>query len=185
MTTLLTPDDVRKFEPAPELSDDALQLLLDAADAEIIRFAGASGSAEEWLVGGRRELVLSKPATSIATVVEHIGGPATPITLTPDDYQADPTGYLLYRLGTGTHPRWHWWGRVSVTYTPTADDAIRKGVELDLVRLMIGYNPGATSETVGSWTTQLAANSVWNNSKERDSILARLVTHGRMLVVGG
>jgi hypothetical protein len=185
MPTLLTPDDIREFEPAPELSDDALQLLLDAAEAEIVRYAGASDSAVEWLVGGRREIVLSKPATAIASVAEHIGGPSAPITLAADDYTSDPTGYLLYRLGTGTHPRWRWWGRVAVTYTPTADLAIRKGVELDLVRLMVSYRPGSTSETVGLWTTQLAANSVWNNSRERDSILSRLVVHGRMLVVGG
>jgi hypothetical protein len=185
MPTLLTPDDIREFEPAPELSDDALQLLLDAADAEIVRYAGDPDSAVEWLVGGRRDLVLSRPATAVASVVEHIGGPSDPITLASDDYEADPTGYLLYRLGTGTHPRWRWWGRVAVTYTPTVDLAIRKGVEVDLVRLMISYQPGAVSETVGAWTTQLASNSAWNNSKERDAILSRLVTHGRMLVVGG
>lgn len=185
MPTLLSPDDVREFEPAPELSDEALQILLDAAEAEIVRFAGASDSAVDWRAGGQRVIALGRPASSITSVVERADR-GTPVTLATDDYDADPTGYLLYRRGDGTHPRWRWEpGRVVITYAPTGEDAIRTGVELDLVRLMISYQPGATSETVGSWTTQLASNSVWNNSAERQAILSRLVVHGRMLVVGG
>jgi hypothetical protein len=48
---------------------------------------------------------------------------------------------------------------------------------------MITYQPGAASETVGSWTTQLASNAQWNNDAEREAILSRLVVHGRMSVV--
>jgi hypothetical protein len=185
MSTLLSPDDVREFEPAPELSDDAIQLLLDAADAEIVRYAGASGSGLEWLAGGRHVIALARQAASISSVDEHTGTVADPVSLAADEYEIDPTGFLVYRSNTGTNPRWQWWGQVRITYVPADEEAIRKGVELDLVRLMMAYQPGATSETVGSWTTQLSANAQWNNDAERQSILSRLVVHGRMLVVGG
>lgn len=182
--TLLTPDDVREFD-STGLSDDALQLLLDAAEAEIVRFAGDSDSHTEWFAGGQRVLALARPAASISSIVENEDWGGSTVTLAADDYIVDPSGYLLYRVATGTHPRWRWWGRIVVTYAPGDDEAIRKGVELDLVRLMESYAPGQTSETVGAWTTQLASNSVWNNDKERAAILSRLVSHGRMLVVGG
>ncbi len=183
MPSMLSPDDIREFEPAPELSDEALQLLIDAAEAEIVRYAGAPDSAVEWIGGGQQLITLSRPAASITSIVEHADR-AAPVTLVGDDYELDPTGFLVYRKSTGTHPHWRWCGRVVVTYAPVGDAAIRAGVEVDLVRLMISYSPGETSETVGSWTTQLASNSVWNNSAERDAILSRLVVHGRMLVVG-
>lgn len=184
MPSLLAPGDIREFEPAPELSDDALQLLIDAAEAEITRFAGDPDAAVEWIAGGQQVIALAQKAGSITSVVEH-SELADPVTLALGDYEIDPTGYLLYRRRTGTHPRSRWWGRVIVTYVPVDSVAIRTGVEIDLVRLMVSYAPGTTSETVGAWTTQLASNSVWNNSKERDAILSRLVIHGRMLVVGG
>lgn len=184
MPSLLSTDDIREFEPAPELSDDALQLLIDAAEAEIVRYAGAPDAAVEWVAGGQQVIVLGRQAASVTSIVEQADG-SSPVTLASDDYEIDPSGFLIYRLRTGTNPRWRWWGRVVVTYAPVGDDAIRAGVEVDLVRLMISYTPGATSETVGSWTTQLSSNSVWNNSKERDAILSRLIVHGRMLVVGG
>lgn len=184
MPSLLSPDDIREFEPAPELSDEALQLLIDAAEAEIVRYAGDPDAAIEWVAGGQQVIVLGRQAASVTSIVEQADGPS-PVTLSSDDYEIDPSGFLIYRLRTGTNPRWRWWGRVVVTYAPVGDDAIRAGVEVDLVRLMISYKPGATSETVGSWTTQLSSNAKWNNDAERQMILSRLIVHGRMLVVGG
>lgn len=183
MTTLLTPDDIRGFESGSALSDESLQLLLDAADAEIIRFAGPLDAFVEWLAGGQRVIALTRPVDSVTSIVEHSPWETDSRTLDPTDYEVDPSGYLIYRRSSGPNSRWRWWGRVVVTYAPTDEEAIRKGVEADLVRLMMTYQPGATSETVGSWTTQLSGNSAWNNDKERDSILSRLIPDGRMLVI--
>lgn len=185
MTTLLAPDDIRGFEPAAHLDDTALQLLIDAAEAEMIRYAGDPAASVVWVAGGQRVIALPRAAASITSIIEHDDRDGSQVTLAADDYLVDPGGYLIYRISTGTHPRSRWWGRIVVTSAPADQDALWKGVELDLVRLMISYQPGASSETVGSWTTQLSSNSVWNNSEERASILDRLIVHGRMLVVGG
>lgn len=165
------------------LSEDALDILLLAAEAEIVRFAGPSDAVTELVHGGQRFITLARQADSITSISETLGTDVT--TLETDDYLLYPDGYRIERLQTGTNGRWRWWGRVSVIYAPIGDEDIRRGVERDLVALMLNYQPGLTSETVGSWTTQLAGNSAWNNNRERESILSRLVTHGRMLVVGG
>lgn len=185
MTTLLAPDDIRGFSPETALSDESLQLLIDAAEAEMIRFAGPLDEAVEWHAGGQRVIALNRHIDSVTSIVEFSPWDTESTTLDATDYEIDPTGFLIYRRGGGTHSRWRWWGRVVVTFAPADEEAIRTGVELDLVRLMMTYQPGASSETVGSWTTQLSSNSVWNNDKERASILSRLISHGRMLVVGG
>lgn len=181
--TLLTPDDIRGFVPDSGLSDESLQILLDAAEAEIIRYAGDLDSAVEWHAGGQPVLALARQAGAVSSVVEHNPWDSQSTTLDTTDYELDPTGYLIYRRTGGTTSRFHWWGRVVVTYVPVDEEAIRKGVELDLVALMINYQPGANSETVGSWTTQLSSNATWNNDTEREAILSRLVVHGRMAVV--
>lgn len=182
--TLLSPDDIRGFQPDTDLGDEALQLLLDAAEAEIIRYAGPVDSLVEWHAGGQRVIALSRPATDVTSVVEHSPwDPTSSWTLDPTDYEVDPTGYLLYRRSGGTVSRWHWYGRIVVTYAPVNDDAIRRGVEADLVGLMMTYQPGANSETVGSWTTQLSSNATWNNDTERAMILSRLIVAGRLTVV--
>ncbi len=118
----------------------------------------------------------------IATVTETIG--ATTTTLNANDYRLHPDGYTLERLSTGMHPRWRWLGLVEVTSTPIDDDDIRDGVAIDLCKLALTYSPGLTSETIGAWQEQYASNSVWNNSLERDSILARLEPSLGMVVVG-
>ncbi len=182
--TLLTVDEYRALH-STAVEDEALQLLLDAAEADIVAYAGADGSTVEWFSGGQRVIALASPAESITSIVENSvlwGNAAT--TLDATDYLVDPGGYLLYRDGNGTNPRWHWYGRVVVTYVPVGSAARRQVLQGELVNLTITYNPGVTSETVGSWT-QLYQQSVGANQKEHDEILSSLVSHGRMSVVGG
>lgn len=180
---LLTVDEFRLLDPAPAFEDEALQLLLDAAEAEIIRAAGAGGPVQEWFTGGQRVIALGQLAGSITSIVEHGLWDGSSTTLETDDYLVDPGGYLLYRDSNGTNPRWRWYGRIVITYSPVDSDDIRKSVQADLAKLAMTYAPGVTSETVGSWTRQLASNSIWNASVEREAIMSRLNTPGRMVVV--
>jgi hypothetical protein len=115
--TLLTPDDIRGFVDTG-LSDESLQLLLDAAEAEIVRYAGPSDSAVEWFSGGQQVIALARPADSIASIVEHGAWPTEQTTLDATDYEIDPTGYLVYRRVGGVNGRYTWWGRVVVSYVP-------------------------------------------------------------------
>lgn len=181
---LLTTDEYRAIHPT-SLDDVALQLLLDAAEADIDEYAGPVGaSVVEWFDGGHRIIALARRAASVASIVENppYGG-GTPVTLDATDYLLSPTGLLLYRQTAGVNSRYTWDGRVAVTYTIADDTARRKIVQADLVYLSESYAPSLTSTTVGSWTEQYAQ-ATGAQKGERDAILSRLVTHGRMAVVG-
>lgn len=180
---LLTLDEYRGLNPeATSLEDESLQLLLDAAEAEITRAAGPVGSVTEFLAGGRT-VTLSRRASSVTSVTETDHFTHAETILSADDYVAWPGGYVIERQSGGTNSRYRWHDRVTVEYVPADDVDIRKVVQSDLVNLMESFAPGLTSETVGAWSRTLASNSVWNQLEEREAILARLVERGRMLVV--
>ena len=91
--------------------DDALALVLDAVEQDIVRSAGPSGERTETF-GGVSQLdrvVLKGTAESIVSVTET--GGSTVRVLDPTDYQLDPDGYTLYRLTSGSNPRRYWWAR--------------------------------------------------------------------------
>lgn len=181
--TLLSTAEFRALHPSG-LGDTALQMLLDAAEAEIDAAYGPVGSTEELFRGGfNRLVVLARPAASITSITETRGTTVT--TLSADDYLVHPDGFVIERLSGGTNSRWSWSGRITVTYTAVDDEDQRKVVQADLVQLMQSYAPGITSETIGAWTQQLAANSVWNASEEREAILARLSPGPSLVIVGG
>ena len=180
---LLTTDEYRELH-STALEDEALQLLLDAAEADIIDFTGSvDGSVVEWLDGGQRVLALARRAASITSIVEDADA-STPTTLETDDYLLDPTGFLLYRSGHGTNRRWRWYGRTVVTYVGSDTESQRKVVQADLITTFENYNPGVGMTVVGSWTEQYST-TMGAHENERQDILSRLTTRGRMLVVGG
>lgn len=178
---ILTVDQFREHVSSG-LGDDAIQRLLDAAEAEIVRYAGAPGSVTEVSDGGGRYITLGRPAASVTSITETVPGSAT--TLAVDDYFLYPSGLILERVTGGTNSRHAWHGRVAVTYTAADDSDIRIGVQLDLVNLAINYNPGATMEQIGAWTEQFAQAADANRA-EFDSVLARLDIGPSMVVVGG
>ena len=163
------------------LEEPALQILLDAEEAAIIAAVGGTGEVTEHIqTNGYHRLVLGRPAGTIASLTEYIGGVAT--VLSTNDYRAD--GYVLARLGRGTNPSWRWAPHVMVVYTPTADMADWKRVQLLLIKLDLDYQPGVTAETIGTWSTQTSNNSVWHYDLERATILASLSGSGRMVITG-
>lgn len=184
---ILTVDELRKHVNSG-LEDDALQRLLNAAEAAIVARAGTTGERTEIVGGGHRFISTRKPIDTALTVTiteQSPYGADDVTTLAVDDYLIRPGGTLIERLVTGTNARSRWYGYASITYTPVSDAAVREEVQIDLVRAALTYNPGLTGQQIGSWSEQYAANSAWNNAEERDSILARLNPEPSMLVVGG
>jgi len=167
----LSVDQFRAFVETP-LSDEALLILLDAAAQAIVREHGPAGETTERLRARGDLLMLSRPALSIATVIEDARWSA--LSLADDDYELSSSGQTLYRLSDGTNPGWCWRGRVDVTYTPFDDTAERQRVQRALVMLDINYHSGLTSQQIGTWTETYAANSVFNYEIERAAILASL-----------
>lgn len=177
--TILTTDEFRGFAETA-LEDDPLQDLLDAAEADIVRFAGAPSTAVEWFGGGQSVIALARPAASVTSITETYGSTTT--TLAPNDYLAHPGGFLLIRQTGGTNSRSRWYGRVAVTYVPEDTEALRRAVQVDLVKLALNYNPGLVQTTVGSWSEQYRQ-ATESNADERRDILARLSSGPSMVVI--
>ncbi len=177
---ILSVDELRDFRDSG-LSDESLQMLLDAAEELIVARAGAPGDRTEIINGGGRFLPIASPISTVTSVTELIG--TTSYTLASDDYLIRTGSLLLERLQYGTNPSFCWRGRTTVVYQPASDDATRRQVQLELCQLALEYQPGVTSEQIGQWTQTLASNSVWNNSIEREAILSRLNASLGMVVV--
>lgn len=175
---ILTVDEYREHVTTA-LEDDALQRLLDAAEADIVRYAGDGGEVTEYVDGQGRFITTHRPIGSVTSVAEVYG--STTLDLSANDY-LQRSACVLERLTTGDHARHCWRGRVATTYLPADDEATRVGVQLDLVTLAIAYQPGVARETVGSWTQQYAA-AVGAHQAEHDAILSRLDIGPEIVVV--
>jgi hypothetical protein len=152
------------------LSDAALQVYLDAALTDIDEVLGPATIIER-LSSVRGDIIrLSHDAESITTVVEDATSSA--LTLAADDYVLSQSGALLYRLATGTNPRAYWLGRLTVTYVREDATAARTRAAVALVQLDLAYQPGVTSQTIGTWTEAYTADAAYMQS--RADILASL-----------
>lgn len=182
---LLTLDEYRALKPeSVGFDDEALQLLLDAAETEIERAAGPVGVTTDYITAGGHLVVTARRISSIESITEtSYVTPTDVTTLATDDYILWPGGYVVERQPGGTNSRYRWFGRVAVSYIAVDDIDIRKVVQADLTTLLMTYAPGVTSEQVGAWSRTLASNSVWNQLAERSAVLARLTEPGRMLVI--
>lgn len=147
-----------------DLTDEALQRILSAAEADVLRAAGPeSGAVDEFeaeLPG--RFVCLRQPADSITSVTEYRG--TASLVLTSSDYELRADGRRLYRVGA------YWAPRVVVAYAPVIDMEGRELAAVDLVRLAL-QDTGTASERVGDYSSQAA-----DYRKEHARILARVRT---------
>ena len=144
--TLLTVGELREHLET-DLSDEALQRILNAEEAEIVRRHGPTATQAETLDGGETLLFLSRTASSITSVVETESDNLTQTTLASDDYRLLPAG-KVERLVTGTNPASYWAHLVTVTYVPEDQAAQRRLVLVQLAMLAAKYN-AMKSESVG------------------------------------
>lgn len=166
------------------LEDTALQLKLDAAYETIDDHLGIDDGAYDPVIAdlitpGYGDLIrLSRRALSISSVVEGT------TTLDPDDYELRPSGYVLRRLATGTHPASCWRARVDVRYPTVLDGAERDRIAIALVQLDLNYQPGIKAETIGSWqqTNSGGGDGGQSYEAERESILASYGSEGAWMI---
>lgn len=176
--SLNTPAGVRA-QIDTDLLDADLQLLLDDAEAEIVRRYGALASHSEDLEGGDRFIPLTRKAASITLVKEReypsIYTQPTEYTLAANDYRLLADGRTLERLTTGTNAWHHWRGIVTVTYAPVDQTATRKRVELDLVRLAVQYRAISSQSIGGSSISNV------DYQAEREKLLSTLLHRGNLI----
>lgn len=168
--TLLTADEFREHVTTA-LGDDAIERALDAAEEAIDAIAGPVGAVTEIRNGGYTFVTLARRASAITSIVETWGDETT--TLAAGDYQIRSDGRSLKRLDTGDNPSRYWVGQVAVEYTPEADEATRKMVQLQLAKLELAFSPGLASQTIGAWTEQYRQDRPYE--QQRADILATLI----------
>jgi hypothetical protein len=151
------------------LSDAALQTYLDAAMAAIDDVLGPLTATDRLSASGDL-LRLSRAAESITTVVEDARWAV--LTLADDDYELSDSGQVLYRLSSGTNPRWYWHGRVDVTYVRRDDPATRLRVAVALVDLELTQSTGLASQSIGTWSETYRTDK--EHVAQRAEILASL-----------
>lgn len=170
--SLISPDDYRAVNPETPLTDEALQLRIDAIEAEITAKYGDVSALVQTVTGGERYLFPARPVASVTSITERVGDVTT--TLAADDYEIQDGGRSLLRIGSGTTPRSRW-GTTLVLTAVTADStAIRKGVIIDLLDLDLRPQ-GLASKDIGEWSESYVTGSQ-NATREttRNEIMGRL-----------
>jgi hypothetical protein len=137
----------RAFNPAPNSTDEDLQILLNGAAEAIVQAVGPAGALTERVRPHGDLLMLARSPQWIASVVEDLE--RTAVTLDPSDYVLE--GQTLRRLNSGPNPRHDWRGRTAVTYTPLDDLGERQRVQRELVELELNSAPGLLSMRLDSF----------------------------------
>jgi hypothetical protein len=176
---LLTATQVRDHIET-DLIDEALERLINDADAEIIRRLGAAATHTDTLLGGDKNVWLTRKATSVTSIVERVRTTAegvTETTLVSDDYHFLDDGYRIERLPDGTNAQSEWQGEVIVTYVPETETYQRTRLLIDLVRLSVSYHGGAKCKA-GDVSIEGPA----DYQRERDRLFSGLRSQGRRLI---
>jgi hypothetical protein len=146
----MTLTDLKTFVET-DLADAALQLILDAAEADLVRAAGPEGGMiEERAMEGQADFWTDRPVASITSITE-TDDEGTVTTLAAGDYRLHPNGNRITRLATGTNPASGWTNLVTVSYEPDDLDARNRAI-VQLVELTLALRPGARSETIGDFS---------------------------------
>ncbi len=146
--TLVSVEQVRQ-RVQTDLTDVAIQDLIDNEEEEVIRRAGVHGdgvvSVTEAISPTSSNLFLKRPFVSITSITEYQALDGTGTALDTTDYYAWPGQGRIERLPRGTI-----WGQlVSVVYVPIDDSAKRRRVIIELVRLAI-EQPAMQAESVAA-----------------------------------
>ncbi|MFA5130498.1 MAG: InlB B-repeat-containing protein [Patescibacteria group bacterium] len=179
-TSLITPTQLREHM-STDLSDEALQAIIDAEEASLNDYFGSLGTqVEEFDDAVPGDLIFtSRTISTISSIVEKyqdtfIGG-YNSVPLDTTDYEIVPGNKAIRRLGTGTHPVSRWGRRVVVTYTPSTETAKRVLALINLCKLNAVYN-GLKSESVGGGEYSMTQGDYDN---QRAQILAGLASTHR------
>lgn len=164
-----------------DLGDDAMNRLIDASDAEIIRKLGPLATQPETHEGGSRYIHLARAASAIVSVSERyntLGAGYTTLNLSSNDYRLLPDGRKVERLSDGTNGADRFQGEVSIVTTPLDTTAERVNLLLKLVTLELNYT-GHLIQSAGDHRVQPGPQAY---ADEKASLFRSLSTAGRRLI---
>ena len=156
-----------------DLTDEAIQRLIDDAEDDILSRFGPHATQVEDVVGGGIYVFPRRRISTVTSIVETSNEEDT--TLATNDYKIMNNGWQLKRLTNGSNGRNTWAPEVRLTYTPVAEADQRKRVIIDLVRLAVQHN-ALSREVSGDHESQSV-----EYQKERERILAGLQSRQRIL----
>ena len=165
-SSLLTLEQVRSIVET-DLSDAALEIIVDAADADILSLYGPhSGPISEIVQGGALRLFPRQTIETLTSVSEWGYGKA--------ESEAVSVGSDAYQVrfeGRGVECLQRYWAyNVKLTYTPVDQRAERRAVLVDMVKVDVVYE-GLRSSRTGDSSLQHV-----DHESERNGILNRLWT---------
>lgn len=155
---MLTTAEIREHIET-DLTDTALQRVIDSEEQQIIYYAGEHTSQTDRFVNRHERKVVypNRRVDSISKITETVyplpdfGGTATETELSANDYELVANGNRIDRLPTGDNPRTYWGDIVVVEYTPYDDQKRRKVALIDLVKLSL-LNRGALKESLPDYS---------------------------------
>lgn len=157
-----------------DLGDNAIQRLIDEAEAYCTKIAGPeSGSYTVHRQGGVSSFWLRRPADSITSVTELDNGDNV---VDSGNYRLEHGGRTLRRVGNiWAH------GTVEIVYTVITDTAVRDRVVIDLVHLALSYRGAVKSESDGAYSSgRIGSPDAYE--RERYNIASALVPTTGILV---
>jgi hypothetical protein len=186
--TLISPAVYREHDPGVSLGDDALQRVIDANEAYMVRILGpharVGSPAVEVIRGGTASLFPRQPVGSVLTVEEQNGGDTTWYTRAANDYLLIDGGLTVRRLSTGDNAASRWASLVRLTYVPrhNLEERILALLELVGTDVATGVNSGGLmSRTMGSWSESYGSGPTGRDAT-KDAILSRLHPTGGIVL---
>lgn len=132
------------------LGDDAVQRLLDDAEAAVVAYAGEVGAATEIVTGGNAHIVTNRPISGVTSILERYGI-ASSLTLASNDWEK-VSAFTIYRRRDGTNQASYFRGPVRIAYTPVDDSASRIAVIIALVKFEMTHSPGLVRQEIEGWS---------------------------------
>ena len=142
---MLTIAEIRELieSDASDISDVALQVFIDEAEADLLREIGPEDDSErfEVLDGGFISVFVSRRVAAVDSIQERVFL-GDYVGVADDDY--DFKSRRLRKLGGS-----YWLNQVKVTYTPVAEIPQRKAIVSRLVALAASFSPYSSTNTGG------------------------------------
>lgn len=160
---LLTLAALKRHLVDPPIGDDELRTLLNAAFESIDQRIGAVGSHTETHRGTGRLLGLVRRAKEVTEIRQN------GTVLDASTYRLRPSGEMVERTDGSVFR-----GTVDVDTLVEEDLSNRNRVAIGLVKLDLAYNPGISSETLGSYTESSSQQQGITYAQLREEYLASL-----------
>lgn len=172
-----------KTRSGSDLPDDELQAMLDGILADMDERFGPAGPITVYLgdlddpcTRALSSLRLARPldAAQPVTITEsdpgNSGDASAEIELGASDYRVLHGGRTLQRLTGGANARRYWAPLVTITYTPTGEQAARDEAAIKIMMLDLSYRGGLKSERAGDYQFTLSGDP----AADREAIFASL-----------